>query len=59
MNAHIEKTWASGTVGSIVDLSPTGAQPMSNPDRSSWIPYNGEFYNHREFRKRLEAKGCV
>ena len=43
---------------SIVDLSPTGAQPMPNDDRSCWITYNGEFYNHRDFRPRLEAKGA-
>lgn len=42
---------------SIVDLSATGAQPMSNEDGSCWITYNGEFYNHQEFRKRLGAKG--
>jgi len=42
---------------SIVDLSITGAQPMSNADGSCWITYNGEFYNHREFRARLNAKG--
>lgn len=43
---------------SIVDLSPTGAQPMPSGDGSCWIVYNGEFYNHRDFRARLEAHGC-
>jgi asparagine synthase (glutamine-hydrolysing) len=43
---------------SIVDLSPTGAQPMPNDDGSCWITYNGEFYNHAEFRPRLEARGA-
>ncbi len=43
---------------SIVDLSPTGAQPMPNDDRSAWIAYNGEFYNHEEFRPRLAAHGA-
>ncbi len=43
---------------SIVDLSPTGAQPMSNADGSCWITYNGEAYNHAEFRPRLAGKGC-
>lgn len=42
---------------SIVDLSPTGAQPMSNEDGSCWITYNGEFYNHACFRDRLLARG--
>ena len=43
---------------SIVDLTPTGAQPMGMQDESCWISYNGEFYNHREFRDRLRARGC-
>jgi asparagine synthase (glutamine-hydrolysing) len=42
---------------SIVDLSPTGAQPMGTDDESGWLSYNGEFYNHGEFRERLEASG--
>ncbi|HYR56390.1 MAG TPA: asparagine synthase (glutamine-hydrolyzing) [Myxococcaceae bacterium] len=40
----------------IVDLSETGSQPMSNDDRSLWINYNGEFYNHREHRPRIAAR---
>ena len=42
---------------SIVDLSTTGHQPMSNEDGKYWISYNGEFYNHGEFRKTLEKQG--
>ena len=42
---------------SIVDLTPTGAQPMATDDESCWISYNGEFYNHGEFRERLTARG--
>lgn len=42
---------------SVVDLSPTGAQPMSNEDGTCWITYNGEFYNHASFRERLLAQG--
>jgi asparagine synthase (glutamine-hydrolysing) len=41
----------------IVDLSPAGAQPMANRDRSSWISFNGEIYNHEKYRARLEQKG--
>jgi asparagine synthase (glutamine-hydrolysing) len=41
----------------IVDLSPSGAQPMSNASRSCWLAYNGEFYNHRTYRERLSARG--
>jgi asparagine synthase (glutamine-hydrolysing) len=41
----------------IVDTSPTGAQPMTNADRTLWIVYNGEIYNYLEERKGLEARG--
>jgi len=41
----------------IIDLSPAGHQPMSTPDNSLWIVFNGEIYNHLELRKTLEAKG--
>jgi asparagine synthase (glutamine-hydrolysing) len=40
----------------IVDLA-GGHQPMSNEDGSIWIVFNGEIYNHRELRKRLEGSG--
>jgi asparagine synthase (glutamine-hydrolysing) len=42
---------------SIIDLSPAGAQPMSNEDRSVTVTYNGEIYNHRELREELIAHG--
>jgi len=34
-----------------------GEQPMANEDRSAWIVFNGEVYNHRELRRDLEARG--
>ncbi len=34
-----------------------GDQPMTNEDRSVWIVFNGEIYNHRELRRHLEARG--
>ena len=43
---------------SIIDLSPTGAQPMWNGDHSLGIVFNGEIYNYRELRARLENDGC-
>lgn len=43
---------------SIVDVS-HGAQPMFNEDRSCVIIYNGEVYNHADYREELEAKGHV
>ena len=41
---------------SIIDVQ-TGQQPITNEDESLWIVYNGEIYNHRELRARLEAAG--
>ena len=43
---------------SIVDVS-HGAQPMFNEDGSLVIIYNGEIYNHADYRAELEAKGHV
>jgi len=34
-----------------------GDQPMSNEDRSCWVVFNGEIYNHRALRKDLTARG--
>lgn len=41
---------------SIVDVA-HGAQPMFNADRSLAIIYNGEVYNHADYRENLEARG--
>jgi asparagine synthase (glutamine-hydrolysing) len=43
---------------SIVDVA-SGHQPMTNEDDSLHITYNGEIYNHADFREELEAKGHV
>ena len=43
---------------SIVDVS-RGHQPMTNEDSSLHITYNGEIYNHADYRESLEAKGHV
>ena len=42
---------------SIIDLSPSGRQPMTNEDGSLWLTYNGEIYNFQEIRKRLIDNG--
>ena len=42
---------------SIVDLSAAGHQPMTNEDRTIWITFNGEIYNHLHVRAPLVAKG--
>jgi asparagine synthase (glutamine-hydrolysing) len=40
----------------IIDLA-GGRQPMTNEDASLWIVFNGEIYNHKKLRQRLEARG--
>ena len=40
----------------IIDLV-GGHQPMANEDESCWLVFNGEIYNYRQLRARLEAKG--
>jgi asparagine synthase (glutamine-hydrolysing) len=42
---------------SIIDLSPGGAQPMSNDDGSISITFNGEIFNYVELRDELIARG--
>jgi asparagine synthase (glutamine-hydrolysing) len=55
--------WSDGPIGlgqrrlAIIDLSPTGHQPMSNEDGTVWITFNGEIYNHLELRADLERRG--
>src|SRR6266513_4508946 len=43
---------------SIVDVK-AGHQPMTNEDQTLHITYNGEIYNHADFREQLEARGHV
>jgi len=54
--------YINGSVGlairrlAIIDLK-SGAQPIHNQDRSSWIVFNGEIYNYLELREKLEKLG--
>ncbi len=41
---------------SIIDLT-TGHQPLANEDQSVWVVFNGEIYNFRELRQKLEGLG--
>lgn len=41
----------------ILDLTPLGHQPMRDPTTGNWIVYNGEIYNFREIREKLEREG--
>ena len=42
---------------SIIDLSPSGHQPMLDESGRFVLSYNGEIYNFRELRHDLEARG--
>jgi asparagine synthase (glutamine-hydrolysing) len=42
----------------IVDLSPTGAQPMRSRDGRYVTVFNGEIYNHEELRQSLRRRGA-
>lgn len=41
----------------VVDLSEAGAQPMHSACGRYVLSFNGEIYNHRDLRRRLEARG--
>lgn len=44
---------------SILDLSPTGHQPMASRDERYVIVFNGEIYNFAELRQRLAGEGAT
>lgn len=43
----------------IIDLDARANQPMVSADGTLVIVFNGEIYNHRELRRRLESGGCL
>ena len=55
--------WSDGRAGlaharlSIIDLSDTASQPMSDHDNKINLVFNGEIYNFLELRKELEQRG--
>ncbi len=42
---------------SIIDVSPSGHQPMVDEETDIEIVFNGEIYNYQELKKELESKG--
>jgi len=42
---------------SILDLTPTGHQPMSYANGKYWIVFNGEIYNYQDLRSELAGLG--
>jgi asparagine synthase (glutamine-hydrolysing) len=59
-----EGYYISGPLGlgfrrlSIIDLA-GGHQPMSDPEETVWVVFNGEIYNFPELRRVLESFGYV
>jgi len=47
------RCWLGNTRLAIVDLSPSGAQPMTDPVTGNVIVVNAEIYNHRALRAQL------
>lgn len=43
----------------IIDLSPTGHQPMSSPGGRYMAVFNGEIYNYLSLRDELELEGAL
>src|SRR5437660_11975864 len=43
----------------IIDPSPAGAQTMASDDGRVVLVFNGEIYNYRELRTKLEARGIA
>jgi len=66
-DAHDERAVAAGATRwpygiahrrlSIIDLSPSGAQPMVDDERGVSLVYNGELYNSPALRTQLQAAG--
>ena len=44
---------------SIIDLSPSGNQPMRNESGDLWVTFNGEIYNYPGLRRELLDRGHV
>jgi asparagine synthase (glutamine-hydrolysing) len=57
-DTHGEVAGAMGqTRLAIIDLSPSGRQPMANESKTLALTCNGEIYNYRELRADLIARG--
>lgn len=57
---HVDREVGLGHVRlSILDLSTAAAQPMASHDGRHVLTYNGEVFNFRQLRKRLEDRGVV
>jgi asparagine synthase (glutamine-hydrolysing) len=52
-----DTAWLGHRRLAILDLTPTGHQPMTNEDQTLWLVFNGEIYNYRELAVELRAAG--
>jgi asparagine synthase (glutamine-hydrolysing) len=43
----------------VIDLDARSVAPLANEDGAVWVTFNGEIYNFRELRARLESRGHV
>jgi asparagine synthase (glutamine-hydrolysing) len=55
-SSHLEVGLGSRRLA-VLDLSPSGHQPMQDAETGNWIVYDGEIYNFRELRTRLQGEG--
>jgi asparagine synthase (glutamine-hydrolysing) len=60
-NGEGVEVWSQAVLGhrrlAIFDLSEAGRQPMTSPDRSVGVVFNGAIYNFRDLRDDLQALG--
>lgn len=52
-----DNVWMGHTRLAIIDLTNNGDQPFSSKDKNSFLTFNGEIYNFRVLRSRLENLG--
>src|SRR6266480_1684656 len=52
------RVWLGMTRLAILDLSPSGSQPMTDPATQNVIVFNGEIYNHLGLRDELDRLGA-
>lgn len=55
--AHWDRVALGHTRLSVIDPSPQGGQPMTDPSGRYTIVYNGEVYNYKELREELFQRG--
>lgn len=52
-----DRLWLAHRRLAIVDLTPSGRQPMSYGEGRYWLTFNGEIYNFLELREELRGLG--